>query len=143
MTRQCRICPLNPVITSWVEALLKQGYSCRTMQAILADRGIEVSYRSIHRHKGHMELKEKIQRLMLEITRQSGRRRPPLSSSITFLRERIDQLERWIQAEGSRAPERAIKRLVELRELLSKYEEVALMFERHGMSFERKRVRFL
>ena len=143
MMRQGRICSLAPVITSWVEELLKQGYSCRTMQAILAERGIEVSYRSIHRHKGHMELKEKIRRLTLEVARQRSRRRPPLSRSITFRRESIDQLERWIQAEGSRAPERAIKRLVELRELLSKYEEVALMFERHGMSFERKRVRFL
>lgn len=97
MTRVCKICLLHPFLLGWVEKLIGMGLSLREVAETLRKHGLNISYQAVRRHKLHMDLKSRVERLEREVER--GERGKPLRELFLRKQNKRSQLEKWIKAE--------------------------------------------
>ena len=112
MPRVCLICNLHPFLEHWAESLIESGLPLRQVASSMKTHGLNVSYQAVNRHKKHMSVREKAQRL-LEKVQRLRRRHPPLHEKLDRLRKQRTQIRSWIKAEG-KSPKEALEALKEL-----------------------------
>jgi hypothetical protein len=125
MTRICKICQLHPFLLRWVEQLIKKSFSLRTISSTLKDHGIIVSYQSVNRHKKHMDLESKIQRLAWKIERWKKRKPTPIETLEELQRQR-DEFKRWLSAEQNPSRE-ALDAYSRLEEKIMRWKKIIEM----------------
>lgn len=97
MTRVCKICELHPFLLGWVEGLIGMGLSLREVAETLNEHGLKISYQTVRRHKLHMDLESKIERLKRKVERY--KRGKPLEEQVLRYRNQRAQLKSWIDTE--------------------------------------------
>mgnify|MGYP001025656638 CR=1 FL=1 len=122
MTRTCKICRLHSFLLGWVEGLIGMGLSLREVAETLNEHGLNISYQTVRRHKLHMNLKSKIERLKRRVERYK-RGGHSLKDSLKRYRNQQVQLESWIQAE-SNPPQEALDAKAELDKEIKLMEKV-------------------
>lgn len=120
MTRVCKICLLHPFLLSWVEKLIGMELSLREVAETLHKHGLNISYQAVRRHKLHMDLKSRVERLEREVERYE--RGKPLEELLLKKQNQRAQLKNWIKTEENPPREAldAISRLDDEIKLMEK-----------------------
>ena len=120
MTRVCKICLLHPFLLGWVEKLIGMGLSLREVAETLRKHGLNISYQAVRRHKFHMDLKSRVERLEREVERYE--RGKPLEELLLKKQNQRAQLKNWIKTEENPPREAldAISRLDDEIKLMEK-----------------------
>jgi len=105
--------------------------SLRKVAQKLRNHGITVSYQSVRRHKRHMDLESKIERLERKVEKWK-KCKPTDSETLEELQRQREQLRKWIHAEPNPPREaldakakldgeiKLIEKLITLQKLLKK-----------------------
>ncbi len=78
--------------------MIKEGLSLRKVAQKLKNHGITVSYQTVRRHKRHMDLESKIERLKRKVERWKLRK-PTDMEILEEKKKQKDQIRNWIDAE--------------------------------------------
>jgi MinD-like ATPase involved in chromosome partitioning or flagellar assembly len=97
--------------------------SLRKTAQKLRNHGINVSYQAINRHKKHIDLESKIQRLARKVERWKKRKPTPMEILEELQRQR-EQLKGWIEVDPSKEASDAY---LKLEEEIIKWEKIIEM----------------